>query len=120
MATGWINRADASRIITQRIRTSARRLRPIFERRDSSRVKVTVACNLGSVQDLSTGGMRIRTRRRLKGTVQLELWTPSRRLELQGEVKWTKRLGFRRYMNGLAFGNITPEVAAQLTQFAAG
>ncbi len=120
MASRWINRADASQMITRRIRNSARRLRPIFERRDSSRIKVTVACDLGSVEDLSTGGMRIRTRRRLRGTVQLELWTPSRRLELKGEVRWTKRLGFRKYLNGLSFNNITPEVAAQLTQFAAG
>jgi len=107
----------AARRIGGRLRDGARRLRPLFERRKSGRVKAdrAVSCNLGSVVDFSSSGMRIRSKRRLGGIVSLDLSTSSSRLRFNCEVIWSKRLGFRRYMSGLQFCETTPALSRQLS-----
>jgi hypothetical protein len=77
-----------------------------------------LACSLGPVLDLSTGGMRVlATRpppaedalivRLLGGTVCLDL--PCR-------VAWSRRLGFRRHEVGLSFTDLDGEVVRLLSR----
>jgi hypothetical protein len=37
-------------------------------------------------------------------------------VRVRGSVKWRKRVGFRRFIVGMAFLDVTPNVARQLTE----
>jgi hypothetical protein len=71
---------------------------------------------LGPVLDLSRGGMRIVTNKRLQGTQQVALFTLEGTFELEAEVAWCKRRGFRRHEIGLSFINIDDVMATRLTK----
>ncbi|MEM6459203.1 MAG: EAL domain-containing protein [Planctomycetota bacterium] len=61
-------------------------------------------CNLGQVIDLSLGGMRVLSRRRLEGDVTVELRTPRQGpMSLAGRVTWCRVLGPREHVLGLTF-----------------
>ena len=115
-----LRKSRAARGVARTIRAGASRLKPLFERRRQGRVKAErkVACNLGAVVDLSTGGMQLRSKHRLRGIVDVELWATSRQLKLRAEVVWSKRASFRKYNCGLKFLDTTPEIVRQLTNFA--
>ena len=101
------------------VRAGASRLRPLSERRKWGRVKGTrLNCNLGMVLDLSGGGMRVRATRRLQGKQQVDLSSHARRVRVQADVVWARRLGFRRYELGLQFRDIDDVTAKELTGFA--
>ncbi len=54
--------------------------------------------------DLSRSGMRVRTTRRLRGTLTVVLLShEGPHLQLQARVVWSERLGFRKHMAGLEF-----------------
>ena len=91
----------------------------ITERRKSGRLnQKTVACNIGSVINLSAGGLRLLSHRRLKGILKVELWDTDHGLRLRGKVIWCRRIGFRKYDVGVEFLNITPDIAGDLTEIA--
>ncbi len=95
------------------------RRRSRTERRKSGRLnQETVACNLGSVINLSGGGLRLLSRRRLNGILNVELWDTHRGLRLRGKVAWCRRIGFRKHEVGVKFLNITPDIASDLSAIA--
>ena len=91
--------------LAARIRESASRLRPFIERRRGGRRRRArrIFSDLGTVVNVSPGGVRLRTIRRLEGTHQLDLWARGVRVTLQARVVWARKSGFRRYENGLRF-----------------
>ena len=102
------------------VRAGAARLRPLADRRRFGRFKGTrLGCNHGKVMDLSGGGMRLRCSTRLSSTLEVQLWTPKRRMTLQAKVAWVRRIGFRKYEIGLQFLDLTPEMRQNLSTFAA-
>ena len=95
------------------------RRRSRAERRGSGRLnQETVACNLGSVINLSAGGLKLLSHRRLNGILSLELWDTRRGLKLRGKVVWCKRIGFRKHEVGVQFLDITPDIAGDLVAMA--
>ena len=112
-------RTNPIRAMARGVRAGATRLKPLSERRKWGRVKGSrLGCNLGQVMDLSGGGLRLRSTRRLAGKKYVELWSHSRRVRVLAEVVWAKRLGFRRYELGLQFRDVDDETAKELTGFA--
>jgi hypothetical protein len=99
----------SSRSLVARIRNSANRLRPFIERRTGGRRKRArrIFSDLGTVVNLSPGGVRLRTIRRLHGTQKFDLWTRGVRVSVQARVVWTRKTGFRRHENGLRFIDLT-------------
>lgn len=101
--------------IRSMVRAGASRLRPFIERRRSGRRKSTaVGCNLGTVVDLSSGGMRIRCRRLMHDVHPVELWTERTRVRVRAKVCWAKKIAFRKYELGFQFVDLTPQMSAEL------
>jgi hypothetical protein len=74
------------------------------ERRMRGRLRQQgVMSNLGVVLDLSASGMRVLSTRAESGESNILIWTESDRLALRGAVVWSKRVGFRRHLNGVRF-----------------
>ncbi len=86
------------------------------ERRRFARMKqLSLHSTVGPVIDISRTGMRVESRRRLRGTVNIILFNVNGPdLELKARVVWTKRLGFRRHLAGLEFVGLTPAVSREL------
>lgn len=119
MHRGWMNQSDTILAMARRIGKGMYRRRSRTERRKSGRLnQETVACNLGSVINLSAGGMGLLSRRRLNGTLSIELWDTHRGLRLRGKVAWCRRIGFRKHEVGVKFLNITPDIASDLSAIA--
>jgi hypothetical protein len=70
------------------------------------------------VLDLSRGGVRVLTTRRLKGERMAKLCTDEHGLQVPARVIWCQRVGFGQHIAGLEFPTATPELAHQLTAFA--
>ncbi len=115
-------RANAARMtMTRTIRAGATRMRPLFERRKTGsrrRLRRKLGCNLGSVVDISGGGMRLRSSRRLTGQVELELWISGRSQTVTGLVVWTRRVAFRKFDVGLRFVELPPAAASGIASLA--
>ena len=119
MHRGWMNQSDTILAMARRIGKGMYRRRSRTERRKSGRVKQgTIACNLGSIINLSAGGLRLLSHRRLNGILSVELWDAHRGLRLRGKVAWCRRIGFRKHEVGVEFLNITPEIAGNLAAIA--
>ncbi len=119
MSRRWGANSNPVRMMARGIRAGASRLKPLSERRTFGRVKATrLRCNLGVVLDLSGGGLRIRSNRRLQGKKYVELSSHARHVKVLAEVRWIKRLGFRKYEIGMQFRDVTEETAKELTGFA--
>ncbi len=98
------------RKMSQGIRAGAARLRPLTDRRRFGRFKGTrLGCNIGTVIDLSGGGLRIRCATRLSSRMDVKLWTAKRQITVPAKVAWVRRIGFRKYEIGLEFGDLSPE-----------
>ncbi|MCZ6611321.1 MAG: PilZ domain-containing protein, partial [Planctomycetota bacterium] len=107
-----MNQSDTILAMARRIGKGMYRRRSRTERRKSGRLnQETVACNLGSVINLSAGGMGLLSRRRLNGTLSIELWDTRRGLRLRGKVAWFRRIGFLKHEFCVKFLNITPDIA---------
>ncbi len=120
MANGWVNRTDAVRTIVRQFRKRATLLRSP-DRRRHPRVKAgeTLSSNIGRVLDLSPSGVRVMTRRKPKGVLDVALWDIHRGLTVRARVIWSKRLGFRRYESGLKFIEVSPDAARGLAALGA-
>jgi hypothetical protein len=75
-------------------------------------------CNLGRVLDLSSGGARLLTRRKLSGRHEITVFARDGGVRLDAEVKWSKRLGLFKHEIGLEFLNLPPDIATRLTTLA--
>ena len=108
------------RTLSDRIRQSASRLRPFIDRRRTGRRKRAdeIFSNLGTVVNLSPGGVRIRSSRRLHGTQTFELWAGNVRVKVRAEIVWTRKTGFRRHEIGMRFLDLTTDDVGTLTQLA--
>ena len=119
MERGSTNQSNIVLAIARSVGTGMYRRRSRTERRKSGRVNQgTVACNLGSIINLSGGGLRLLSHRRLNGILSVELWDAHRGLRLRGKVAWCRRIGFRKHEVGVEFLNITPEIAGNLAAIA--
>ena len=107
-----------SRNLSTRIREGARRLRPLFERRTGGQRKPVrrISCNLATVLNISPGGMRVRSTRRLEGVHELEVWDRSTQASVRVEVVWSRKLAFRRYEIGLRFLELSAENRSRIEQ----
>ncbi|MCC6682140.1 MAG: EAL domain-containing protein [Phycisphaeraceae bacterium] len=95
------------------------------ERRHFGRIRQEeMRCNLGRVLDVSCGGVRIFTHRRLKGRQRISLVNDTQTmLMLSASVAWCKRLGFREYAVGLQFVDMSADqmrCLSELVHFSMG
>lgn len=119
MHEGSLRPTDLLRRIEQTIRAGIRRSLRLVTRRRAGRLRAgRVSCSLGSVIDLSGGGLRLLGPRRLTGEMDVELWDQNRRVVVPGCVVWSKRLRNHSYEIGLEFGTIPPDVARKLSALA--
>ncbi len=121
MASGPATEPDGRRSLIGTLALRARQVTSGADRRKHGRLKGgdTLSSNVGTVRDLSAGGMRIIGRRKLKGTVEVTLWDIRRGLRVTAEVVWRRRIGFRRHETGLRFLEIGPDMARELTALGA-
>ena len=77
-----------------------------------------IGCSLGTVLDLSLGGLRVQMKTVPEGTVELELHDEEDQVELLADVCWTKRVGFGRHEVGFRFRGLTPQITARISRLA--
>lgn len=87
--------------------------------RDNRRAEVRfnpkdLECDLGKLIDISAGGLRLTTKRKLKGTITLRLWNDVSGLVLQAAVVWSKKIHMRKHESGLEFINLSPDTMREL------
>jgi hypothetical protein len=75
--------------------------------------------NLGPILDLSVGGMRVLCKRSREGSLKVRLWAYQFTMNLDGQVVWTKHLGFRRHEIGVEFLNVDDDTAKILARVSA-
>jgi PilZ domain-containing protein len=92
----------------------------LSERRLHARVSQrSLDSSLGKVIDLSFGGMRVQSTRRLRGTLSVVIFNPQgAHIRIQARVAWTKRIGCRKHVSGLEFIDLPPSVASELARIA--
>lgn len=78
----------------------------------------TVRCALGEVEDLSASGMRVLCQGKPPvkpgGVVPIRLRFGDGSLQLQAQVRWSKRKGLKTHEIGLSFVNLKPGMAKVL------
>ena len=90
-----------------------------LENRSAGRVHAgQLKCNLGRVLDLSSGGVRLLSRRKLRGWHVLTLFDRDGDVHIDVEVRWSKRRGLWKHEIGLQFLNVPSDIAVQLTTLA--
>ncbi len=86
------------------------------ERRGAVRVDVReLKCNLGRVLNISSGGVRLLSWRKLRGWHEITLADSDGGVRIEAEVKWSRRHGLWKHEIGLQFLNVPPDIAAKLT-----
>ncbi len=75
--------------------------------------------DLGPILDLSVGGMRVLCKRSREGSLKVRLWAYQFTMNLDGQVVWTKHLGFRRHEIGVEFLNVDDDTAKILARVSA-
>lgn len=111
--------ASNSRIVFNPIR-GMKKPSDLSERRSPGRVpQEALICDLGPVLDLSSGGMRILSKRPLKDLVKAKVWAFDFCMTLDTRVAWSNRLGFRRHEIGLEFINVDEPVSKILGRISA-
>ncbi len=92
----------------------------LSDRRSPGRVQQEeLMCDLGPVLDLSSGGMRILSRRQLRDNIKAKVWAYNFNMILDARVAWTNRLGFRRHEIGLEFINVDESTSKILGRISA-
>src|SRR5687768_7778330 len=88
---------------------------PGSERRSHGRLRQQgVLCNLGVVLDLSAGGMRVLSTKNHEGEMMVRIWTVSEKALVKVGVVWSQRVGFRRYVIGMRFLELSESSATML------
>lgn len=92
----------------------------LSDRRSPGRIpQEELMCDLGPVLDLSSGGMRILSKRQLEDIVKAKVWAYDFSMTLDTRVAWSNRLGFRRHEIGLEFINIDDSISKILGRISA-
>ncbi len=92
----------------------------LSDRRSPGRTpQESLMCDLGPVLDLSSGGMRILSKRPLRDIVKAKVWAFDFCMTLDTRVAWSNRLGFRRHEIGLEFINVDEPVSKILGRISA-
>ena len=108
-------RPDAAKAIQRAIERAA--AGPEYRR--AGRVNVgQLKCNLGRVLDLSSGGVRLLSRHKLRGAHEIQLFDNDDGVRIKATVTWSKRQGMWKHEIGLEFLNVPSDVAAKLTALA--
>ncbi len=118
MLRGWISQRDATRLINREIKAAFAQEEGDSNRRRRGRVKSTgsVTSNLGSVLDISSGGLRVLSKTKVEGEGRVELILPTDRVIVPARVAWCHKVAFRKYVVGLEFINLTPELTQKLAE----
>ncbi len=86
------------------------------ERRLAVRVNVRqLKCNLGRVRDISSRGVRLLSRRKLRGWHVIRLFDRDGDVHVNVEVRRSRRLGLFKHEIGLQFLKVPPDITAKLT-----
>ena len=89
------------------------------ERRRAVRVNVRqLKCNLGRVLDLSSGGVRLLSRRKLSGWHEIRLFDQDVGVRIEAEVRSSRRHGLWKHEIRLQFLNVPSDIAVELTTLA--
>ena len=79
-----------------------------------------MSCSAGAVIDLSAGGVRLLSKRRLKGVTTIYFDTGSGpNLGVRCRIVWCRKLGFRNYLVGVQFQDLPLSAAKRLLAQAA-
>ena len=118
MRKGWVSQQDATRLIDSGIKATFAQEEGDSDRRRRGRVKCagSVTSNLGSVLDISSGGLRVLSKTKVEGEGRVELISPTDRVILPARVVWCHKVAFRKYVMGLEFINLSPELTQKLTE----
>jgi len=101
---------DTTKVLDSTISAIVKSVRTGRQQRKSGRVHIeALPCNLGRVLDLSAGGVRIATNKKLPAVVQIMLGDAQHRLVATATVAWQKRVGWKSHEAGISFGELTPE-----------
>jgi diguanylate cyclase (GGDEF)-like protein len=74
-----------------------------------------LSCNLGTVIDLSAGGVRVLSKRRLRGRTVVYFDTgDGQKLGVKTRIAWSRRIGFRSHLMGLQFEDLPLSAAKRL------
>ncbi len=108
-------RADAAKAIQRAVdRASAGP-----QHRRAGRINIgELKCNLGRVLDLSSGGVRLLSRRKLRGAYEITLFDNDGGVRIKAKVTWSKRHGLWKHEIGLRFFDVPSDIAAELTKLA--
>ncbi len=115
------SRMDAPRLINDGIKaTYTADGKEDSRRRRHHRVKGrgAVNSNLGRVLDLSGGGLRVLGKKKADGQGRVELISAIDSVVFPARVVWCHKVGFRKYVIGLEFIDLTTEQIQQVSQFA--
>jgi len=100
---------DTTKVLQSAV-SAVERVRAGLQQRKWGRVHIeSLPCNLGRVIDLSAGGVRIATCKRLPETVQIILGDRQSHLVVDATVAWQKRVGWKSFEAGVAFGELSAE-----------
>jgi hypothetical protein len=106
---------DTAKVLDSTISAAAKGPRTTPQQRKSGRVHIeALPCNLGRVLDLSAGGVRLATNKKLPDVVQIMLGDRQNHLSATATVAWQKRVGWKSHEAGISFGELTPEQKACL------
>lgn len=78
-------------------------------------------CSLGMIEDISRSGMRIRTKERLRPCIKpigLRIETPAGKTVLPCRVVWAEKAGFRKWLIGIEYADLTKEQQTMLNHLA--
>lgn len=74
-----------------------------------------LSCSLGAVIDLSAGGVRVLSNRKVKGSTVVYFDTgDGQKLGVKTRIAWCQRVGFRTYLMGLQFEDLPLNAAKRL------
>jgi len=77
--------------------------------------------SLGPVLDISASGIRLMSRRRVNGVIEVVLKSESGlELKVSGRVVWCRREGFRRHLVGLELVELSSAKQRLLTRISMG
>ena len=74
----------------------------------------TLYCDHGEVMDISAGGIKLQSRRKVKGTVRLRIWNDLTDLSIEARIVRCRRLRSKQYDVGLQFVNQSTDSTKKL------
>jgi hypothetical protein len=117
MFRGWFERSNTVRLLARYAGGSDAR-DPNYRQDGRLLLGEQVDCSLGRIIDISRGGARVLSKKRVNGVGLIRIKMTGGLLLVQSRVAWCRRLGFRKYEVGLEFQGVTEEISEILAQLA--